>query len=76
MQMTCRLCQRLRGGHPPPSFFVWRGNIGVREFEEWTKWESVVMSEHEEEELGRVWKLLEEASGAYDASCRMAAEEM
>ncbi len=29
MQMTCRLCQRLRG-HPTSSIFVWRGNTGLR----------------------------------------------
>ena len=34
------------------------------------------MSERGEEEPGRVLERLEDAPGAYDASCRMAAEEM
>ena len=44
--------------------------------EEWTKWESVVMGERGEEELGRVWGRLEKEPASYDALCRMAAEEM
>lgn len=50
--------------------------VGLRGFEEWTKWESVVTSERGEDELGRVLVRLERATGSYDASCRMAAEEM
>ena len=50
--------------------------VGLRGFEEWTKWESVVLSERGEDELGRVLGRLDEVPGAYDASCRMAAEEM
>lgn len=50
--------------------------VGLRGFEEWTKWESVIMMEEGPEALGEVLGRLEAEPGAYDAACRRAAEEM
>lgn len=50
--------------------------VGLRGFEEWTKWESVIMTEAGPKALGEVLGRLEVDPGAYDAACRGAAEEM
>lgn len=50
--------------------------VGLRGFEEWTKWESVIMTEEGPKALGKVLGHLEGKPGAYDAACQGAAEEM
>lgn len=50
--------------------------VGLRGFKEWTKWESVIMSEKGEEELGQVFARLDKDPQAYAEACQGAAEEM
>lgn len=50
--------------------------VGLRGFEEWTKWESVIMSERGEEELDGVLDRLDKEPWACAEACREAAEEM
>ena len=50
--------------------------VGLRGFEEWTKWESVMMDEEGWGALETVLGRLAMEPGAYDAACRGAAEEM
>lgn len=55
---------------------VIRTRVGLRGFEEWTKWESVIMSEKGEEDLGQVLARLDKDPQAYAEACQGAAEEM
>lgn len=50
--------------------------VGLRGFEEWTQWESVVMSERGEDVLENVSARLKEHPEAFDESCRGAAAAM
>ncbi len=50
--------------------------VGLRGFEEWPKWESVIETEEGPEALEGVLGRLEGDPVAYDAACRGAAEEM
>lgn len=50
--------------------------VGLRGFEEWTKWGSVKMEERGEEALGEVLGRLAKEPTAYDDVCRKAAEEV
>ena len=50
--------------------------VGLRGFDEWTKWESVVMDEEGWGTLGKVLGRLAVEPMAFDAACRGAAEEM
>ncbi len=50
--------------------------VGLRGFEEWTKWESVIMTEGGAKALEGVLGRLETGPEAYDATCRGAANEM
>lgn len=50
--------------------------VGLRGFEEWTKWKSVIMTEEGPKALEEVLRRLDFERGAYDAACRGAAEEM
>lgn len=50
--------------------------VGLRGFEEWTKWESVMMDEEGWGTLGKELARLAAEPGTYDAACRGVAEEM
>ena len=50
--------------------------VGLRGFEEWTKWESVIMTDEGPEVLGEVLGRLAREPCAYDEACRGAAAEM